>query len=162
MAAAIVGVLGALLGVAIGVFGQEVQARRNRESQREDLVTNHRWQQEDLLRNTKRLVYTQYLRSIDASYAQATSGKTDRSEDANIDAAAAEIELLASKEVSEPARNLGSKVIDTHSRIAVDAALINVLVPECDRHRYDLIKLFKADLGIQTKRQAARGDAGEA
>ena len=89
-----------MLGVAIGVIGQEVQARRHRESQREDLETNHQWQQEDSLLDTKRLVYTQHLRSIDASYAQATSGKTERSEDANILAAAAEIEMLAGREVS--------------------------------------------------------------
>jgi hypothetical protein len=132
----LVGVVGTLLGVVIGVIAQEVQARRSR-----------RWRQEELLTSEKRLVYAQYLRFISASYAQAMSGQRDRSEDGNILAAAAEITLLSGPEVSGPAYALATKVIDTHSVIAADAAAARDPVPDVDRDRQQLIEIFKADLG---------------
>ena len=59
MGSALVGVIGTLLGVAIGAAAQQVQASRNRN-----------WQQADLLKTTKRGIYAEYLRSISASYAR--------------------------------------------------------------------------------------------
>jgi hypothetical protein len=98
---------------------------------------------------TKRGVYAEYLRSISASYAQAMSGVRSRSEDANLHAAAAEIEVLSGGEVSAPARDLVNTVIDVHSRIAAGAGVTEAEVASVDHRRYEVIELFKADLGLK-------------
>jgi hypothetical protein len=89
MGSVVVGVIGTLLGVLIGGAIQQIQTSRAR-----------KWQREDSLSNTKRAVYAEYLRAIGASFAQAMSGHRSRSEDANLLAATAEIEVLCGKEVS--------------------------------------------------------------
>jgi len=144
MNSAVVGVIGTLLGVLIGGAVQQAQASRN-----------HRWQRADSLSDTKRHVYAEYLRSISASYAQAMSGHRSRSEDANLHAATAEIEVLSRREVSGPARDLVNTVIDVHSRIAAGTGVAAAEVADVDRQRYEIIDLFKADLGFQTRRQEA-------
>ena len=105
MGSAVVGITGTLLGVLIGAAAQHMQAFRNR-----------KWLQEDALSNTKRGVYAEYLRAISASHAQAMSGHRCRSEDANLHAATAEIEVLSGGDVSRPARDLVNMVIDVHSK----------------------------------------------
>lgn len=139
MGSVVVGVMGTLLGVLIGGFLQQVQASRS-----------HRWQREDSLSDTKRSVYAEFLRSISASYAQAVSGQRSRSEDANLLAAVAEIAILCGEDVSEPARDLVNAVIDTHTRIAAGAGETDALVADVDRRRYEVIDLFKSDLGLET------------
>lgn len=100
MGSVIVGVIGSLLGVLLGIYAQQRQANLARNWQVKDAERMHRLQQEDLLRDRKRLVYTEYLRSIDASYAQAKSGQKTRTEGTHIlAAAAAEIELLSTQKV---------------------------------------------------------------
>lgn len=64
----------------------------------------------------KRLVYARYLRAISASWARAIVGQRDRSEDGNLHAATAEIELLGDPRVAAAARELRDSVIDAHSR----------------------------------------------
>jgi hypothetical protein len=140
MGSVVVGVIGTLLGVLIGAAAQQVQAARNR-----------KWQQEDALGDTKRSVYAEYLRSISASYAQAMSGQRSRSADASLYAATAEIEVLTGGEVSGPARDLANMVIDVHSRI-VGGNAAEVDVADVDRRRYEVIDLFKVDLGLKTRR----------
>ena len=93
MGTAIVGVAGALLGVLAGGFLQLLQGARNR-----------RWQREDALGKLKQAVYAEYLRAISASYGQAMAGDRSRGEDARLHAAAAEIDVLAGREVAGPAR----------------------------------------------------------
>jgi hypothetical protein len=146
MGSAVVGVIGTLLGVLIGAAVQQVQASRNR-----------KWQQADLLRTVKRGVYAEYLRSISASYAQALSGHRSRSEDASLLAAAAGIEILSGADIFGPARDLANTVIDVHSKIAT-GGVAEAVVADVDRHRYELIDLFKADLALpaRTAAEAAR------
>jgi len=139
MGAVVVGVIGTLLGVLIGGALQQRQASRNRT-----------WQREDSLINAKRNTYSEYLRSISASYGQAVSCQRDRSEDGRLHAAMAEIEVLAGREVSEPARDLVNSVIEAHSMIAAGASVEEARVAEVDRRRYEVIELFKADLGLKT------------
>jgi hypothetical protein len=139
MGAVIVGVVGTLLGVLIGGALQQLQASRNR-----------RWLRDDSLSSVKRSVYAEYLRSISASYVQAMSGQRNRTEDAHLYAAVAEIEVLAGKEVSAPARDLVNTVIQVHSLIAAGAGVEEGTVAAVDRRRYELIELFKADLGFRT------------
>jgi hypothetical protein len=141
MGDAVVGITGTLLGVLIGAAAQHMQAFRNR-----------RWLQEDALSNTKRGVYADYLRAISASYAQAMSGHRSRSEDANLHAATAEIEVLSGGDVSRPARDLVNMVIDVHSKIAAGTGVSELAVADVDRRRYEVIELFKADLGLKTHR----------
>src|SRR5258706_13986507 len=100
MGSVVVGVIGTLMGVLIGGAVQQMQASRARN-----------WQRQDALSNTKRAVYAEYLRSISASYAQAMSGHSSRSEDANLHASTADIEVLCGEELSRPARDLVNKVI---------------------------------------------------
>jgi hypothetical protein len=140
MGVVIVGVVGTLLGVLIGGALQQMQASRNR-----------RWQRDDSLSNAKRSVYAEYLRSISASYGQAMSGQRSRTEDAHLYAATAEIEVLAGKEVSAPARDLVNTVIEMHSMIAAGTG-VEEGTAAVDRRRYELIELFKADLGLKTSR----------
>jgi hypothetical protein len=147
MGSAVVGVIGTLLGVVIGAAAQQIQAVRNRT-----------WQQADLLRITKRGIYAEYLRSISASYAQALAGHRSRAEDASLLAAAAEIEVLAGGEVSGPARDLANSVIGVHSKIAAGTGVAEAMVADVDRRRYEVIDLFKADLGLRP-RSLNRADA---
>ncbi|MFI6984032.1 hypothetical protein ACIBSV_36205 [Embleya sp. NPDC050154] len=137
MGSVVVGVIGTLMGVLIGGALQQAQASRNR-----------KWQRADSLGDAKRHVYAEYLRSISASYAQALSGQRSRSEDANLLAATAEIEILSGREVSGPARDLVNAVIDTHTRIAAGAGVTDAMVADVDRRRYEVIDLFKSDLGL--------------
>ncbi|MFI6588447.1 hypothetical protein [Embleya sp. NPDC050493] len=127
------------MGVLIGGALQQAQASRNR-----------KWQRADSLGDAKRHVYAEYLRSISASYAQALSGQRSRSEDANLLAATAEIEILSGRAVSGPARDLVNAVIDTHARIAAGAGagVTDAMVADVDRRRYEVIDLFKSDLGL--------------
>ncbi|MGP9022913.1 hypothetical protein ACT1U9_31480 [Streptomyces sp. BR1] len=141
MGSVVVGVVGTLLGVLVGGALQWLQASRNR-----------RWQREDSLSVTKRDAYAEYLRSISASYAQAVSGQRDRSEDGRLHAATAEIEVLAGRDVSGPARALAESVIEAHSAIAAGASAEETGVAEVDRRRYEVIELFKRDLGLRTRR----------
>jgi transcription initiation factor TFIIIB Brf1 subunit/transcription initiation factor TFIIB len=145
MGSVIVGVIGTLMGVLVGGAIQQLQASRNRH-----------WQQQDSLNNTKRGVYAEYLRSISASYAQAMSGRRSRSEDANLYAAAAEIEVLSGEEVSGPARSLVEAVIEVHSGIAEGTGVAEAVVDDVDRRRHRVIDLFKADLGLKTHPQRGR------
>lgn len=137
MGSVLIGVLGTLLGVVLGGALQQVQASRAR-----------KWQQEDSLRGTKRAAFAEYLRSISASYAQAMSGVRTRSEDANLYAAAAQIEVLCGAAVAGPARQLTDTVIDVHSAIARGAGVARETVEDVDRRRYELIDLFKSDVGL--------------
>jgi hypothetical protein len=150
MDAAVVGVVGSLLGVVIGVFAQQLQAKRNRQWQQADSVRSHRWEQEDLLKNIKRVVYTEYLRSVDASYAQADAAVRSRSEDEKISTAVAEIELLSNAEISERVRSHSKNVLSVHDKLAhaTDKAVIYEDVLAADKERMNLIALFKNDLGI--------------
>lgn len=140
MGSVVVGVIGTLLGVVIGGALQQMQAARN-----------HKWQREDSLSKAKQSAYSEYLRSISASYAQAMSGQRNRSEDARLHAATAEIEVLAGREVSGPARDLVNAVIETHSMIAARTGVEEAVVAEVDRRRYEVVELFKADLGLQAR-----------
>lgn len=140
MGSVIVGIVGTLLGVLVGGTVQHVQALRNR-----------KWQKEDALNNTKRSVYAEYLRSISASYAQAKSGHRSPSEDGNLNAALAEIQVLSREEVWRPARDLVTTVIDVHSKISAGTAGAEALVPNVDRRRLEVIDLFKADLGLEAR-----------
>ena len=137
MGTAVVGVIGTLLGIVAGAAAQQVQASRNR-----------RWQQADLLRTAKRDVYAEFLRSISASYAQALSGHRSRAADASLLAAAAAIEVLSGWDVAGPARELADTVLDVHSRIAEGAGVAQAAVAAADERRYEVIDLFKADLGL--------------
>ncbi len=139
MGSAIVGVIGTLLGAVAGYAFQQWQASVNR-----------RWQHEDSLSTAKRNAYSEYLRSISASYGQAVSGQRNRSEDGRLHAATAEIEVLADKTVSGPARALVESVIEAHSAVAAGASAEEAGVAEVDRRRYEVIELFKADLGLKT------------
>jgi hypothetical protein len=141
----IVGVVGTLLGVAFGGAIQQVQAARTRA-----------WRREDALASAKRGVYAEFLRAISASYAQAMSGQRSRSEDASLLAATAEIEILCARQVAGPARDLQKLVTEVHSRIAGGTGVQEAVVADVDRQRYDVIDLFKADLGLSTRTSSAR------
>jgi hypothetical protein len=135
MGSVIAGVIGTLLGVLLGGALQQLQASRARG-----------WQREDALVGTKRAVFAEYLRSISASYAQAMSGNRTRSEDANLHAATAQIEVLCDAAVFEPVRALTASVIDVHSRIAAGTGVDESEVDDVDRRRRHVIDLFKADI----------------
>lgn len=145
MDAAVVGVVGTLLGVLLGAAAQQVQASRSRH-----------WQQADLLRTVKRGVYAEYVRSISGSYARALSGQRSRTEDASLLAATAEIEILSGREVWVPARELTDTVIGVHTKIAAGGGVPESEVADADRRRLQFIELFKADLGL-TARAIADG-----
>jgi hypothetical protein len=138
MGSVVVGALAGLLGVVIGFIGQWLDTKRK-----------HRWQQEAELRDTKRLVYTQFLRSIAASYTQARAGKANRPADRDIREAADEIELLSGPEVSNEARRLTTIVITTHDELAKDTTREELILPPVNDLRYLLIDLFKEDLQIK-------------
>ncbi|MQY09608.1 hypothetical protein [Actinomadura macrotermitis] len=138
MATVVVGIAGTLLGVLVSGVVQRLQAARARA-----------WQRADSLADAKRRVYTEYLRAVSASYAQAMSGQRERSEDAALLAATAEIEILAGREVAAPARLLTGTLLDVHARIA-GAGTAEAAAEDADRRRRELVDLFKADLGIRT------------
>lgn len=139
---------GTLLGILAGTAAQQVQASRNRS-----------WQQADLLRTAKRDVYAEFLRSISASYAQALSGQRTRAADAGLLAATAAIEVLCGRDVAGPARELADMVLDVHSEIAAGAGVAETVVAETDRRRYEVIDLFKADLGLPVREPAGATQA---
>ncbi len=145
MASVLVGVIGSLLGVVIGVVAQQTQARRGR-----------RWRREESFENEKRLVYVKYLRAISASYAQAIAGQRERSEDGNLHAATAEIELLCRAHIVAAARDLRDQVIDAHSRIADGTVGERDVVPAVDERRSALVDIFKADLHEPAGRERRR------
>ncbi|MEV5718420.1 hypothetical protein AB0L41_31420 [Amycolatopsis mediterranei] len=138
MGTAIVGVAGTLFGVLVGGFLQLLQAARN-----------HRWQREDAAGKLKQAVYAEYLRAISASHGQAMAGDRSRTEDARLHAAAAEIDVLAGREVAGPARELAAAVIEVHTKIAAADGVDQAVVAAVDRRRLAVIELFKADLGIE-------------
>jgi hypothetical protein len=146
MASTIIAVVGSLLGVVLGFLVQRLQA---------DVA--HRRHLDDL----KREAYAELLRSISASYAQASSGG-GTSEDAALLKATAVIELLSGPGIASAARRLADQVGAAHellrgsgqeaARAAIDAA---------DSSRLELIGFFKADLGIrQQPATAAAPDEG--
>jgi hypothetical protein len=141
MASVVVAVIGSLLGVALGISAQYLQAQRT-----------HRDQVNDALRDTKRRVYAEFLRSISASYAQAKSG-SGYSGDASLLQATAEIELLAGPEVAIQARQLSEQVIGVHARLRDDPAVDQTEVPGVDRDRMRLVELFQHDLQLAPRRK---------
>jgi hypothetical protein len=152
MGTVVAGIAGTLLGILVTGGIQQIQAMRTR-----------RWNRADSLADVKRRVYSEYLRAISASYAQALSGQRGRPDDAALLAATAEIEILAGPEVAVPARQLTTEVLDVHTRIAENAGVTEARVGDVDRHRHALIDLFKADLDIPVKtRQPATSAAGPA
>jgi|GEM_PF-4392380 len=140
MKSVVVGVIGSLLGVVIGVVAQGTQSRRDR-----------RWQRDESFTTEKRLVYVRYLRAISASYAQAVIGQRDRSEDGNLHAATAEIELLCEPRVAAAARNLRDDVIEAHSRIASGGIDKSEVVPGVNEKRLALVEMFRSDLGTSRR-----------
>ncbi|TDB77589.1 hypothetical protein E1264_37445 [Actinomadura sp. KC216] len=137
MGATIIGIGGTLLGVLVGGLAQHAQAARTR-----------RWQRADSLTDAKRRLYAEYLRAISASYAQALAGQRTRTEDAALLAATAEIEILAGRNVAEPARALTDTVLHVHARISDGASVPVSDVEQTNDRRLALIELLKADLGI--------------
>ena len=77
------------------------------------------------------------------------SGRRSPSEDANLNAAAAEIQILSGAKVAGPARNLADAVIKVHSAIADGTGVAKAEVDEVDRCRYELIDLFRVDLELE-------------
>jgi hypothetical protein len=116
-----------------------------------------------LLRDTKRKVYTEYLRSISAGYAVAKSRSKSPSEEAEAElrsasaseegklrAATAGIVLLSGKEISDPAKELTDTVVPLHGEIAAGMPETeeNLQVAAVDGDRLILIDKFKKDLQI--------------
>jgi len=131
----VISVIGTLLGVVIGIIGQEYLARRNRQAQVEELLVTE-----------ARRVYAEFLRAISASYVQAVAGERTRTEDNSLRAAAAEIQLLSGKALSEPVQALVEQIIAKHSQIAADPSLASAVAEEMNSGRIAIIDLFKADL----------------
>jgi hypothetical protein len=122
----------------------------NREAERKS-------RKEESLRDRKREVYTEYLRSVDASYAQADAGYHTRSEDEKLSTAVAEIELLCGPTTSGRVRRHSMTVIHVHNEVASvhdkpnnspEKSAVRDKVREADKVRKKLICLFKEDLGI--------------
>jgi hypothetical protein len=137
---ALIAVAGSLLGVVLGFFAQHLQ---------EDLA--HRRHLDDL----KREAYAELLRAVSASYAQAASGG-GTAEDAALLKATTVVELLADSAVGSAARSLEQLVSTAHAllrRSGYEAARAEV--ENADRARLDLIRIFKADLGIRQQPAAA-------
>jgi hypothetical protein len=131
----VVAVIGTLSGTVLGGLVHGVHAWTSRRSHRADSLSD-----------TKRRVYAEYLRSISASYAQAEAGHWSATEEANLRAAAAEIEILAGPHIAGPAQDLVSTVVDVHKAVAANKDDARSRVPDVNRDRYRLIELFKADL----------------
>lgn len=136
MTAAIIAVLGSLVGVALGsTLGYLAQyALANR---------THKWQ----LEGTKRQSYAEFLMSISASYAKAKAREGDP-EEADLLRATSVIELIADDKISEQARSLQVRVRDVHGGIRQGKSAAENEVADVDYARRELIKLFKADLDI--------------
>ena len=120
----------------MGFFAQHLQA---------DLA--HRRHLDDL----KREACAELLRAVSASYAQASSGG-GTSEDAALLKATTVIELLADPEIGKAARDLQNMVNDAHKVLrqsGYKAAEADIKL--ADQARLDLIRRFKADLGIRQK-----------
>lgn len=66
------------------------------------------------------------------------SGHRSRSEEANLPAATAEIEVLSGRDVSKPARDRAHTVIDVHSTMEVGTGVADVVVADVDRRRYEV------------------------
>jgi hypothetical protein len=127
-----------LLGVVLGFITQYWQAGRAR-----------RWELEDL----KREAYAELLRSISASFAQAYYGE-GKSEDSNILKATAVIELLAEKNIYEPARDLQEQVDRTHRLLRSDGPVAaQDEIDKTDQQRLALIAKFKEDLHARPPRK---------
>jgi hypothetical protein len=138
LSTAIIAITGSLLGVVLGFIGQSWQAGRAR-----------RWELEDL----KREAYAELLRSISASFSQAYY-REGKSEDSNILKATAVIELLAEKNISEPARDLQVRVDCTHRLLRSDGPVAaQDKIDETDKKRIELIAKFKEDLRARTTRK---------
>jgi uncharacterized membrane protein YbaN (DUF454 family) len=137
--AAALGVIGALLGVIVTSTFQMLQSARSR-----------RWQNEDAISTAKRAVYAEYVRAISASHAQAVSRDRKRTEDGNLYAAAAVIQILSPKDVSEAAQALVETVVSVHNTIAEhgETATVVAQVAQVDQRRRAVLNLFKADLGL--------------
>ena len=148
MGSVVIGVIGTLLGVLLAGTFQLVQGRLNRRWQQEDLLGKRR----DLLSDVKRAVYAEYLRAISGSYAQALARQREPSENGKLLAATAEIEILSRMDVAGPASDLTTTVMAVHSKIAQNPEAADELVPDVNRRRYELIDLFKADLGLPPRR----------
>ena len=147
MGIAIVGVVGSLLGVLLGFLGQSFRARQE-----------HKW----AIETAKREIYSEFLRSISASYAQAKSEAKSRQgdtpeaetaqshvpEDSDLLAATAAIELLANQTISKAARELSNRVIEVHVKLRRDLSIDKSEVPDINKEREKLIELFQKDLGI--------------
>jgi hypothetical protein len=134
MLSALIAVAGSLLGVVLGFFAQHLQAG-----------LAHRRHLDDL----KREAYAELLRAVSASYAQASSGG-GTSEDAALLKATAVIQLLAGPEIGGAARNLENQVSMAHELLrqsGYEAA--RAKIDAADQSRLELIRLFKADLGIR-------------
>lgn len=135
MTTAIIAVVGSLIGVVLGsalsFLAQYSLANRM-----------HKWKLED----TKRQSYAEFLTSISASYAKAKAGEGD-AEDSDLLRATAVIELIAEREIADPARHLQIQVTEVHKRLRKgDSKVEQTGVLATDRARRELIKLFKADL----------------
>jgi hypothetical protein len=91
-------------------------------------------------------VYAELLKAVSASYVQAVTGQRTRSEDNNLRAAAAEIQLLAEQDVAVPVQAFVEDVIERHSQIAADPDLARAVADTVNPRRIKLINLFKADL----------------
>lgn len=163
MGTAVVGVVGSLLGVLLGYLGQSLRAKQE-----------HRW----AIETAKRDAYSEFLRSISASYAQAKSEAKSRQrgmpeatlpqshtvvggtpqnhvpEDANLLAATAAIELLADKTISKTSRKLSDRVIEVHAKLRRDLSVDKTEVPSVNDEREKLIAAFQEDLGISLRRSA--------
>jgi hypothetical protein len=133
MATAIIALIGGLVGVVIGFIPQFMQRK---------------WQ----LRDLKREAYAELLRSISASYAQASSGGGN-SEDANILKATAVIELLAEPTIARAARKLQEHVDCAHKILRSQGREAASKEAEKANHeRLELIDLFQKDLGVKKPR----------
>ncbi|GAA0921462.1 hypothetical protein [Virgisporangium aurantiacum] len=84
-----------------------------------------------------------------ASYAQADAGQWSATEEANLRAAAAEIDILAGPNVSGPAQDLVEVVLEVHKGLAAGEDAARARVPDVNRERLKLKDLFKADLGLK-------------
>ena len=138
MDAGVAAVIGTLAGTVLGSLLQGAQAWGTRRSQRADALTD-----------AKRRVYAEYLRSISASYAQADAGQWSATEEANLRAAAAEIDILAGPNVSEPAQELVEVVLEVHRKLVARDEEARARVPDVNRERLRLKDLFKADLHLK-------------
>jgi hypothetical protein len=137
MTTAIIALIGTLLGVVIGFIPQFMQRK---------------WQ----LRDLKREAYAELLRSISASYAQASSGGGN-SEDANILKATAVIELLAKPSLAGKARELQEQVDCAHKILRSQGReAASKEVEKSNDKRLELIVLFQKDLGVKKPRTLAR------